>query len=80
MRIDYLWSSSSTLHAINCHLDGPSSLQVGILCCIALQETTIRIANEQHAFIVEVPKEFLSGSERVKAFNVTLNVISHEQV
>jgi hypothetical protein len=79
MQIDYLWSDSNTLHAINCNADG-SALEVGILCCIALREATIRIANEHHAFIVEVPKEFISSTERVKAFNVTLNVISHEQV
>lgn len=79
MRVDYLWSASNTLHAINCEVDG-TALDVGILCCIALQEPTIRIANEQHAFIVEVPKEFLSGSERVKAFNATLNIISYEQI
>lgn len=79
MQIDYLWSQDKTFHAINCHIDG-TTLEAGILCCIALRETTIRIANEQYAFIVEVPKEFISSSERVKAFNVILNVISHEQV
>ena len=79
MQIDYLWSESGSLHAINCHVNG-SALEVGILCCIALREATIRIANEQNAFVVEVPKEFISSMERVKAFNVTLNVISHEQV
>jgi hypothetical protein len=29
---------------------------------------------------VELPKELLSGSERVKAFNILLNILSHEQV
>jgi hypothetical protein len=27
-----------------------------------------------------VPKEFRSNSERVKVFNATLNILSHEQV
>jgi hypothetical protein len=30
--------------------------------------------------LVEVPPECRSSSERVKAFNVTLNILSHEQV
>jgi hypothetical protein len=30
--------------------------------------------------LVEVPSDCRSSSERVKAFNVTLNILSHEQV
>lgn len=79
MNIDYLWSEDGRVHAINNFLDS-TSLEIGILCIVSCQETTIRIANEHHALLVELPKEFLSGSERVKAFNAILNVLSHEQI
>jgi hypothetical protein len=55
-------------------------METGILCLMAFPEETIRIANEDHSFLVEVPKEFRSQSERVKVFNAILNVLDHEQV
>ena len=79
MQIDYLWSRDKTVHAINCSLDG-ASLEAGILCLISCREETIRISNENHSMLIEVPKEFRSSSERVKVFNALLNVLDHEQV
>ena len=79
MRVDYLWSADNTVHAINCLIDG-AALEVGILCLISCRETTIRISNENHSMLVEVPKEFRSSSERVKVFNALLNVLDHEQI
>jgi hypothetical protein len=67
------------MHAINCVYEG-ASLEIGILCLMAFPEDTIRISSEDHSFLVEVPKEFRSQSERVKAFNAILNVLNHEQV
>jgi len=79
MNIDYLWSKDNTVHAINNTLDG-ASLEVGILCLISCREETIRISNENHSLLVEVPKEFRSSSERVKVFNALLTVLDHEQI
>jgi hypothetical protein len=79
VNIDYLWSSDERIHAINCLHEG-TNLEVGILCLIAFSEDTARLANETNIFIVELPKEFRSGSERVKVFNAVLNVLDHEQV
>ena len=79
MNIDYLWSKDNTVHAINNTLDG-ASLEVGILCLISCREETIRISNENHSMLIEVPKEFRSSSERVKVFNALLNVLDHEQI
>jgi hypothetical protein len=79
VKIDYLWSGDERIHAINCLHEG-TSLEVGILCLIAFSEETVRLANETNAFIVELPKEFRSGSERVKVFNAILNVLDHEQI
>ena len=79
MRIDYLWSACERVHAINCTIDA-ASMEVGILCLVSCQEETIRISNETDSFIVELPKEFRSGSERVKAFNAVLNILNHEQI
>lgn len=67
------------MHAINSTLDG-TALEVGILCLISCREETIRISNENHLMLVEVPKEFRSSSERVKVFNALLNVLDHEQI
>ena len=47
---------------------------------IAFPEDTVRLADETNAFTVELPKEFRSGSERVKVFNAILNVLDHEQI
>lgn len=79
MTIQYLWSSDERVHAINCHLDG-TSLEIGILCLLAFPEDTVRLTNETDAFTVELPKDFRSGSERVKVFNAILNVLDHEQI
>ncbi len=79
MNIDYLWSEDKTVHAINNALDG-AALEVGILCLISCREETIRISNENHSMLVEVPKEFRSSSERVKVFNALLTVLDHEQI
>ena len=67
------------MHAINCELNG-MALDVGILCLISCREETLRISNENHSMLVEVPKEFRSNSERVKVFNALLNVLDHEQI
>ena len=79
MKIDYLWNKEKTVHAINSALEG-TALEVGILCLISCSDETIRISNENHSMLIEVPKEFRSGSERVKVFNALLNVLDHEQV
>jgi hypothetical protein len=79
MHLDYLRSTDGRAHAINCLYEG-ASIEIGILCLMAFPEDTIRISNEDHSFLVEVPKEFRSQSERVKAFNAILNVLNHEQV
>ncbi len=79
MKTDYLSSSDERVHAINCLYEG-NSLEVGILCVIAFPEDTVRLADETNAFTVELPKEFRSGSERVKVFNAILNVLDHEQI
>lgn len=79
MKTDYLSSSDERVHAINCLHEG-NSLEVGILCVIAFPEDTVRLADETNAFTVELPKEFRSGSERVKVFNAILNVLDHEQI
>ena len=79
MQIDYLWSNDGRVHAINCSYVG-ASIEAGIICLMAFPEETIRISNEDHSFLVEVPKEFRSQNERVKVFNATLNVLHHEQV
>lgn len=79
MQIDYLWSRDGQVHAINCNYEG-ASIEAGILCLVAFPGETIRIENECHSFLIEVPKEFRSQSERVKVFNAILNVLNHEQV
>ena len=79
MKIDYLSSGDGAVHAINCFVDG-SALEVGILCLISCRESTIRISNDNHSMLVEVPKEFRSSHERVKVFNALLNILDHEQI
>jgi len=79
MRIDYLWSEDGRVHAINNFIDG-GSMTAGILCLVSCPETTLRMINENHAVIVEVPPEFRSSHERVKVFNALLNVLDHEQI
>jgi hypothetical protein len=79
MNIDYLWSDDKTVHAIDCFIEG-TALEVGILCLVSCRETTIRLSNESHSLLVEVPPEFRSNHERVKAFNAMLNILDHEQI
>lgn len=79
MKIDYLWSADNTVHAINCLMDG-TALEVGILCLISCRKETIRISNDNHSMLVEVPSEFRSSHERVKVFNALLNILHHEQI
>ena len=79
MKIDYLSSGDGAVHAINCFTDG-SALEVGILCLISCRESTIRISNDNHSMLVEVPKEFRSSHERVKVFNALHNILDHEQI
>jgi hypothetical protein len=79
VKIDYLWSADETAHAINCSIE-ETVLVVGILCLVSRQQDTIRIANESHSFLVDVPSEFRSGHERVKVFNAVLNILDHEQI
>ena len=79
MKIDYLWSEDNSVHAINCELEG-AALEAGILCLISCREETLRISNENHSMLVEVPPEFRSSHERVKVFNALLNILDHEQI
>jgi hypothetical protein len=79
MHVDYLFSEDGRVHAINCQQEA-ASLEVGILCLVSFHGDTATICNDNHRFLVEVPPECRSSSERVKAFNVTLNILSHEQV
>jgi hypothetical protein len=79
MQVDYLSSGDQTVHAINCTIEG-TALEVGILCLISCRESTIRIANENHSLLVEVPPEFRSNHERVRVFNALLNILDHEQI
>lgn len=79
MNIDYLWTEDKTVHAINCLIEG-TALEIGILCLVSCRETTIRLSNESHSLLVEVPPELRSNHERVKAFNAMLNILDHEQI
>jgi len=79
MKIDYLWSEDKTVHAINNAIDG-SALEAGILCLVSCREETVRLLNENHSMLVEIPKEFRSSNERVKVFNALLNILDHEQI
>ena len=77
--IDYLQSDNGNVHVINARMDGPT-LEAGILCVISFDETTTRIANEQHSFLIELPEDVSTKGERLKAFNVPLTILSYEQV
>jgi hypothetical protein len=79
VNIDYLWSDDKTVHAIDCLIEG-DALEVGILCLVSCRDTAIRISNESHSLIVEVPPDFRSSHERVKVFNAMLNILNHEQI
>lgn len=77
--IDHLESESGKVHVINARVDGPT-LEAGILCVISFSQTTIRISNEQHSFLVELPEDVRTKGERIKAFNVPLAILSYEQI
>ncbi len=77
--IDYLQSDSGSVHVINARVDG-ATLEAGILCVISFSETTIRISNEQHSFLIELPEDARIQGERLKAFNMPLAILSYEQV
>jgi len=79
MQIDHLHNQDGRVHAINCTVQD-DGLEVGVLCLIAFPENTCRISNETHSFLVDIPKQFRSGSERVKVFNSTLAILDHEQI
>lgn len=79
MQIDYLSGGDGRVHAINCYVND-TDLEVGALCLVSFPETTARILNENHSFLVEIPEMLRSASDRIKAFNVILNILSHEQV
>lgn len=79
MKIDYLWSEDGRAHAINNFIDG-GSMTTGIFCLVSCAKTTLRMINENHAVLIEVPPEFRSSHERVKVFNALLNVLDHEQI
>jgi hypothetical protein len=79
MKIDYLWSDDRTVHAINNAIEG-TALEAGILCLVSCREETVRLSNENHSMLVEIPKEFRSSNERVKVFNALLNILDHEQI
>ena len=76
---DYLKSDDGRVHLINCKRSG-STLSVGIFCSVALGENTCRISDENHSFTIELPDGLYSKSDRVKAFNVDLAILTHEQV
>lgn len=77
--IEYLQSERGEVHVINARIDGPT-LEAGILCVFSFAEPTIRISNEQHSFLIELPEDVRVRSERLKAFNVPLAILHHEQV
>lgn len=77
--IDHLKSANGEVHVINASIDGPT-LEAGILCVISFAETTIRISNEHHSFLIELPEDVRTKGERLKAFNVPLAILNYEQV
>lgn len=77
--IDYLSSANGEVHVINATVDGPT-LDTGVLCVISFAEAAIRISNEQHSFLVELPEDMRTRGERLKAFNVPLTILNYEQV
>ena len=79
MHVDLLSSADGTVHAINSQ-KVDNCLQVGILCLMSCRESTIRIADDHCSFVVDIPAEFRSSHERVKAFNVELTILDHEQI
>jgi len=79
MRYDYLKSDDGKVHVINARKNY-ATLEAGIVCVIASTETTCRISDDNNAFVIELPDTLLSSGDRVKAFNVDLSILSHEQI
>lgn len=78
-RSDYLRSADDRVHVINAEWKG-ATLTAGILCALAMPEKTIRISDETNSFIIELPESMCSKGDRVKAFNIDLTILQHEQV
>jgi hypothetical protein len=76
---EYLKSEDNCVHVINAQADA-LTLTAGILCVIPGAETICRITDGEHLFTVELPAKMLSRSDRVKAFNIELDILSYEQV
>ena len=79
MRYDYLKSDDGSVHVINAWKNF-ATLEAGIVCVMASTETNSRISDGSNAFTIELPESLLSSGDRVKAFNVDLAILSHEQV
>lgn len=76
---DYLRSQCGHVHVINAKVDGPT-LEAGILCTFSYGEPTIRISDDHHSFLIELPEELRSKGDKVKAFNIPLTILDHEPV
>lgn len=79
MQFDYLISSDGMVHLINVSIDH-LSLDAGIACVFPGAETPCRIASGNHRFTIDLPGNLLSRADRIKAFNVSLDLLSYEQV
>ena len=78
-KFDYLKSDDGRVHLINAKRSG-SVLTAGIFCSVAMSENTCRISGENNFFTIELSDDLYSKSDRVKAFNVDLAILKHEQV
>lgn len=78
-KIEYLRSERGEVHVINAKVDGPT-LEAGILCVFSFAETTIRISDEHHSFLIELPEDLRSRGEKLKAFNALLTILDHESL
>jgi hypothetical protein len=78
-KYEYLRSSDGRVHVINGKRVG-SSLTAGIFCAVAMDKNTCRISDENNIFTIELPDGLYSAGDRVKAFNVDLAILKHEQV
>mgnify|MGYP001166575528 CR=1 FL=1 len=78
-KYEYLRSSDGRVHVINGKRAG-SSLTAGIFCAVAMDKNTCRISDENNIFTIELPDGLYSRGDRVKAFNVDLAILKHEQV
>lgn len=67
------------MHVINAKVDGPT-LEAGVLCTFSYSEASIRISDDSHSFLIELPEELRSRGDKVKAFNIPLTILDHEPV